>query len=123
MSDRLFSDMSPIQKLEHCRRHIADGYKQLQAEHGPVHLANILDVWDFWCPYLLARVERLEAVFEAAQLAEREMALLMGDYHAPAYRSMDLVRQIQPMLRVALASAITAPNPDSDGNSRIKEAL
>jgi hypothetical protein len=67
MSDRLFSDMNPLQKLEHCRRCIAEGYKHLQAEHGPVELADILDVWDFWVPYLLARVERLEAVAETSR--------------------------------------------------------
>jgi hypothetical protein len=47
-------------------------------------------------------IEAQRGVVEAAELAEREMALLMGDYHAPAYKGMDLIRQIQPFLRQAL---------------------
>lgn len=63
---KLFTDMSPAEKIEHCKRCIADAYEHLQAEHGPVHLADILDVWDYWTPYLLDRLTALEAVLEAA---------------------------------------------------------
>lgn len=64
---KLFADMSPAEKLEHCKRSIASGYEHLQAEHGPVRLADIHDVWDYWAPYLIQRVERLEAVLGAAR--------------------------------------------------------
>ncbi len=43
-------------------------------------------------------------VVEAAELAEREMAKLMTDYHAPVYRGMDLIRQVQPLLATELAA-------------------
>lgn len=64
---KLFDDMTPLQKHQHCKRCIDEAYRHLQAEHGPVLLADIHDVWDYWAPYLLERVAFLEAVLVAAR--------------------------------------------------------
>lgn len=64
---KLFDDMTPTEKIDHCERCIKGAYEHLQAEHGPVFLASILDVWDYWTPYMVGRLRKLETVASAAQ--------------------------------------------------------
>lgn len=68
-----FADMTPAEKVDHCERCIKSAYEELQNQHGPVELADILDVWDYWTPYLIDRVRKLEAAAKiAAGFYERE---------------------------------------------------
>lgn len=62
MSDEpiLFDDMTPLGKIDHIEACLADALVHLQAECGPVYLANILDVWDYWGPYMIKRLRELE---------------------------------------------------------------
>lgn len=63
----MFSEMTPIEKLNHCERCISEAKTHLDAWHGPVYLADILDVWDYWTPYLIARLRKLESVAVVAK--------------------------------------------------------
>lgn len=58
---KLFDDMMPAEKLDHCERCIKEAYKLLRSWHPDVELADILDVWDYWTPYLISRLRELEA--------------------------------------------------------------
>lgn len=61
-----FANMTPMEKLEHCKRCIGKA-REFIRDTPPY--ADLLDVWDYWTPYLIERLERLEAVAEAARRA------------------------------------------------------
>ena len=50
-----FDDMSPSEKLEHIKKCV----KEAKEETLKItYLADILDVFDFWIPYLINQVEQ-----------------------------------------------------------------
>lgn len=58
-----FDEMNPQQKLEHVKKCMAEALVELKAAN--IHLADILDVWDYWVPYLIERLEKAESLVES----------------------------------------------------------
>jgi hypothetical protein len=52
-----FEEMTPIQKLDHIEKCMAEAHKDVLEL---TYLADILDVWDYWFPYLLGRLREIE---------------------------------------------------------------
>lgn len=63
--------MSPEEKIAHLDKCFANALDNLQHEYGPVYLADVLDVWDYWWPYASERLKKLEAVVRTVNLALR----------------------------------------------------
>ena len=49
-----FDDMTPVMKMTHVKNMVAEGYIEAKKI---THLADILDVFDIWIPWLLSKVE------------------------------------------------------------------
>lgn len=58
MTDKLFIDMSPREKIDHIEKCLD---KALPDVMDVTCLADILDVWDYWAPYLIKRLRELES--------------------------------------------------------------
>ena len=54
---REFNEMSEKEKVLHIERLMEKSYPQVQEL---TYLADILDVWDYWVPYLITRLRYLE---------------------------------------------------------------
>ena len=55
---KLFKDMTPLQKIQHIERCMDETLPNVVEVTS---LADILDVWDYWVPYLIERCRKLEA--------------------------------------------------------------
>ncbi len=56
-----FKDMSREEKIAHVEWCCNHAVKTLQEVHGPVFLADIMDVWDYWIPWMLSELKAQEA--------------------------------------------------------------
>lgn len=56
----LFDDKTNTEKLAHVEKCLDKAYREFCAEN-PCPLADIVDTWDYWCPWLISRIKELEA--------------------------------------------------------------
>jgi len=61
-----FTTWPRAKQFEHVKKQLKHSYEEFKAEN-PCPLADIVDVWDYWAPWLVKEVERLNAVAEAAK--------------------------------------------------------
>lgn len=73
---KLFSDMTPFEKLEHIQRSIGEAEDQVRAKISRLdHADEALNLFDDWLPYMLNRLWKLETVValqKARKAAESE---------------------------------------------------
>lgn len=85
---KLFADMTPIQKLDYIDKCMTNALPEVK---DVTCLADILDVWDYWVPYLLNRCRKLELVAYAARMSLHTMTEIEQD---DSYCDLDLDKQI-----------------------------
>lgn len=66
MEIKLFDDMTPIEKIDHIEMAIDDAFRELKAEHGPNRISQYPRRLDYWVPYMLNRLRKLEKVARLA---------------------------------------------------------
>lgn len=72
----LFEDKSPIEKIDHIEKCLAEALPEVMEV---TCLADILDIWDYWVPYMVSRLRTLESIREMAlDLWARETTGLGG---------------------------------------------
>lgn len=88
---KLFDDITPLKKLEHIEQCIPGAVEICHSMC--IANAEITDFWDYWVPFMLKRMRKLEAVAEACkgyQLERIDIAMASSYWEkSPAERSMD----------------------------------
>lgn len=54
---KLFDDLSPKEKIDHIEKMMQESFVDVR---GITCMAEIIDVWDYWVPYLIKRLRELE---------------------------------------------------------------
>lgn len=54
-----FTTWPKAEQFEHVKKMLKHSYEEFRKEN-PCPLADIVDVWDYWAPWLVAEVERLQ---------------------------------------------------------------
>lgn len=60
---KIFVYLTPVEKIDHIEMMMANALPEVKRV---TCLADILDVWDYWAPYMIERMRKLEAVAKAA---------------------------------------------------------